>query len=297
LEKAIVMGVFNFIGNHLCSKLLNNGIKIYGIDVKSEQIEPDVKDEKLMSIGRNANFKLLEQLDLDNEMTFSEEKIDTLFYCLEEDEMRKEPDQISNSLEQVIELCNANKIKLVFTSSLLIFNAIKGEVTEETKPNPTSKTGKRYLEIEELIRQKAEKEEIQYCIVRFPIVYGPWQGENYVYQKTIRLLEYGRNPSLIDEKEEPINDVLFVDDAVSALQLIGSLEELPKTIHITSGKENEWHKGMSYLLNRDVTPNSSQVVFLNDFAKSLLSFSPSTSIEEGLQLQRKHLKIRLENLL
>jgi hypothetical protein len=89
--------------------------------------------------------------------------------------------------------------------------------------------------------------------------------------------------------------VLFIDDVVSAFIKAGvcSSENDP-IIHITSGKEGEWEKGMNIILDKECDPSRKiKGKLLNKKAVELLSFQTKTTIEEGISVQRNHIKLLL----
>ncbi|MEM5594163.1 hypothetical protein AAHH67_24715 [Niallia circulans] len=64
MKKAVIFGVYQFVGFHICSTLLEEGEEIIGISYPEISIE-DLEDKR-MEIGRNANFseKSLDKLPL-----------------------------------------------------------------------------------------------------------------------------------------------------------------------------------------------------------------------------------------
>ena len=56
MDKAIIVGVYEFIGFHLCETLLQEGMEVYGVDLPIDTSD-HVVDEKRLLIGRNSNFQ------------------------------------------------------------------------------------------------------------------------------------------------------------------------------------------------------------------------------------------------
>ena len=56
MDKAIIVGVYEFIGFHLCEALLQEGIEVYGVNLPIDTSD-HVVDEKRLLIGRNSNFQ------------------------------------------------------------------------------------------------------------------------------------------------------------------------------------------------------------------------------------------------
>ncbi|MEH6942375.1 hypothetical protein [Bacillus sp. JJ722] len=56
MTKNIVIGVYRFLGFHICNHLLNQGNEVIGVEWDENTIE--YRDEKAMLFSRNANFSL-----------------------------------------------------------------------------------------------------------------------------------------------------------------------------------------------------------------------------------------------
>ena len=74
MDKAIIVGIYEFIGFHLCEVLLQEGIEVYGVNLPMDDSDL-VVDEKRLLIGRNSNFQekdesFLSSLDLTQKDTF-----------------------------------------------------------------------------------------------------------------------------------------------------------------------------------------------------------------------------------
>jgi hypothetical protein len=55
MDKAIIYGVYHFLGFNLCKQLLEKGIQVDGYHI-AKQDEDKFWDDKKLQIGRNANF-------------------------------------------------------------------------------------------------------------------------------------------------------------------------------------------------------------------------------------------------
>ncbi|WP_428911372.1 hypothetical protein [Niallia sp. Krafla_26] len=55
MDKAVIVGTYEFIGYHLCEVLLQEGIEVYGVHIPINTSEAMVDDKRLF-IGRNSNF-------------------------------------------------------------------------------------------------------------------------------------------------------------------------------------------------------------------------------------------------
>ena len=55
MDKAVIVGTYETVGYHLCEALLQEGIEVYGVHIRTNLSEANV-DEKRLFIGRNSNF-------------------------------------------------------------------------------------------------------------------------------------------------------------------------------------------------------------------------------------------------
>jgi hypothetical protein len=70
MDKAVIYGVYHFLGFRLCQQLLEQGIQVDGYPI-GNQGEHDFWDDKKLQIGRNANFNECDR----NEIGSDEEEI------------------------------------------------------------------------------------------------------------------------------------------------------------------------------------------------------------------------------
>ena len=64
MEKAVMVGVFDFVSFHVCKALLDKGIEVRGVQIESEENQDFLLEEKRLEIGRNANFSVTRMDDL-----------------------------------------------------------------------------------------------------------------------------------------------------------------------------------------------------------------------------------------
>ncbi|ACG75617.1 NAD-dependent epimerase/dehydratase [Anaeromyxobacter sp. K] len=68
--------------------------------------------------------------------------------------------------------CRAAGVKLVFASSVAVYDGGEGTATDDTAPAPRTPYGQTKLAAEEAIRSEGERG-LRYTILRFPLLYGP----------------------------------------------------------------------------------------------------------------------------
>lgn len=280
------MGTFNFLGYNLLSRLLNDGVVVHGLDIEFTQQPGEWKEEKFLAIGRNANLHLIEEDECAEFLTQEKErKIHALYYCLDVEENDQDFFRAEDLLKKAITYCQSTSTKLIFASTTeVVDHDEQSIITEDTPISPINDRGKRYVKLEELIKNGCTETSFPYLILRFPTLYGPWQPERFAYQQEILNVERKKGRRHIEDSYK--SDVLYIDDATDALVKAGVSEMRSEIIHITTGKTGEWERGIAYINGDKAKKNEERgIVLSNNKAGKVLSFSPATSIEHGITKQ------------
>ncbi|WP_042356491.1 hypothetical protein [Bacillus rubiinfantis] len=215
MDKAIIVGIYNFIGLQLCHTLLHKGIEVNGIHIKinaSQFIE-----DKKMEIGRNANFveHSLEQLNFTADT--KEEVIILDIYSLF---IHREEDQLSEEVftSQMVDLLQKNR-----EAQLVIIEPI--QMLMESIPPIEA-----FLEqIHEMVKSTQ--------FIYLPTVFGPWQPAEFLFHQAI--LSSTQKIDLAPSEREWTEDAIYIEDAA---ETIFEVIELAKPGHylLESGKEGYW---------------------------------------------------------
>lgn len=245
-----------------------------------------------MEIGRNANFNELTIQDWEMANEELGKKVDFLFYC-------KEPTsntgnrETSEEFHSALQFCQKYSVKFVLSSSVEVLSHDDLEIKETTPIAPITTRGERFLHLEELLQENYLQQSFSYVILRFPVVYGPWQPEENGFQKLMRLQAEGKEMKPVEESYT--GDVIYVSDAVNALYKAAITSVDGEVIHVTSGQTEEWQKAMELLLNKKQNKREKEIILSNEKAKKVLEFVPSVSIEDGIRLQKQHLTRRINS--
>jgi hypothetical protein len=222
MDKAVMIGVFDFVNFHVCKALLDKGIEVRGVDIETEKNELFLTEKKL-EIGRNANFSLVTIGDLIAEPQENEAIVLSIYdlYMQHREELllnEKVKDQFMNHWEQLV----------ILAPSQLLTKTIESEA-EAIIQN--------FMD-----RIKANNKNLQ--LLYLPTIYGPWQPETFMFQHSI-LTEMNRNSRFKGLREET-NDALFVADTVETIIEIADKKEPGKYL-IQSGENNQWDLCAAFL--------------------------------------------------
>jgi nucleoside-diphosphate-sugar epimerase len=158
--RAVVIGGLGPIGYSLCYQLIEEEIEVLALDNNFENDE--LKEERLLLIGRNANFQI-EHLDSDYRSI--DEKFDVIFYCAYNPEER----QLSSEklLTNALEYCHDYGSKFVLVSCNGGFDENTEEIDKEKHPSSDANHDKVFLQQEKIVFESFKANEDQFIILRF----------------------------------------------------------------------------------------------------------------------------------
>jgi UDP-glucose 4-epimerase len=274
MKQAIVIGALGFVGYRLCCRLLDKDVRVIGVDFSPK--EESVEEEKLFQIGRNADFTFI-NLDIENLWISSDlVKCNNVFYSLvdptcsiETSEMDKQREITKKQIVKVIEFCKKNNSRFI-----LISTANK----------------KLHHFQEKMIRNQQKQDDFDYMIIRVPTLFGPWQPNNMYYQQAI--LAKLENRDLQLSIEESSNDILYIDDAIDGILLIGTSinKDAKKNYQLSSGLNEPWHKGLDLILNKTSTERIGDYQINMDDKFTIITCKQSISLKEGIANQIEYAK-------
>ncbi len=119
--------------------------------------------------------------------------------------------------------------RILYTSSTSVYGEGHGQdVDENTVPNPTSEGGLACLAAEQLLQDVATQGSARVSILRLAGIYGP----NRLLR---RITEVHSNAPITSPPDEWLN-LIYVDDAVTAIDCISRLESPPSLINIVASE-------------------------------------------------------------
>lgn len=210
MNKAIIIGVFEFLGFHFCKKILNEGIEVEGIHI--ETALPDV-EEKELEIGRNANFSIITEESLDKKKSSDGEAFVLLdFYDFF---IRKQEDRMFES--SFLPLILQRQHLVIFLPTVLLTDKF---LLERKKINE-------YL-------HSLQHSGMTIQSFYFPAIFGPGQPEEFMFQKAI----HNGSIDMAFHEREPQEDAIYIDDIVEAV--FPELEKKNESYLYMNQMKNAW---------------------------------------------------------
>lgn len=301
----VVTGGAGFIGSHLCEKLISLGLKIICIDNFDDFYSPGIKEDNILKIINNNNFKLYRS-DITSptqmEKIFSENSIDTVIHLAARAGVRP---SIQNPIlyERVnvlgtmnlLECCKRYNIsKFIFASSSSVYGGNK-KIPFSEKDNvdhPVSPYAATKKAGELICHTYHNLYKISIFCFRLFTVYGPRQRPEMAIHKFTRQILKGEDIEIYGDGSSS-RDYTYIDDVISgilsSLEQIGGFEiinlgnsntvkliDLIRLIEITTGEKG----------NLKFTKSQPGDVFITcaDIrkARKMLKYLPKTNIKEGL---------------
>lgn len=199
--KVLIIGASGLVGSHLLFACQQRKWEVLGTYFQnfSEGLIP-------LSITNKVELqKLLEEYQ--PEIVFLPAFISNVDYC------EQHPDETYRvnviGCLNVIQICQTNKIKLVFYSSDYVFDGKSGPYQESDKAQPISVYGQQKLIVENYITELLTN----YLILRITVIYGTEkQRKNFL----IRLIKTLRNNQEIKVPKDQIGSPTLVNDIADA---------------------------------------------------------------------------------
>lgn len=186
MDKAIIIGVYDYLGFHLCLKFLEQGLEVIGVHVDKEMIDLFYTEKKLL-IGRNSNFTEIELDEFNAEDRKEKTFIFIDFYS-------------SYYKHQEIELMASLQKK---------FTGVK--LTSMVSLLPIQFCGNRIEEQQTFFQSFHEESAASFFYL--PSVYGPWQPLQFALQQSL----YAPKKELVVSEREWTEDAVYVEDVIDAV--------------------------------------------------------------------------------
>jgi hypothetical protein len=224
MNRAIVVGAYEFLGFHLTMQLLDLGLEVAGIIPGSREDDRYTAEKRLL-VGRNANFKEYSAEDWKDKGSVGEPHF--IFVSLYDYYFREEPE---------------------LPSWEGLFGHFKGAI-EETGSKPV------ILMPVQFYKGSAEGSRCQSGALKIylPTLFGRWQPSAFAFQQVIEGLDNKDNTRL-----EHKGDAIYAAEAAAGI--IEAAETKAGTLLFSSGEEGRWGKCAKHLGMKEPA-NCSSVIF------------------------------------
>lgn len=266
MDKAVLLGVYDFINFHVCKALLNKGFEVTGVRFEPER-EIAFLDEKRDEIGRNANYT---EYPYSNWIyTYDETEAIVLsiydLYMQYKEILLKESEMQGLLTNYFTKIQDRSLKFIIFVPSQLLTGAIE----EKT-----------FIVIDEFITKLRESVH-QVQLIYLPAMFGPWQPESFMYQHTIVSKIQGN--SNFKGLREDTRDALYILDVVDLI--IDLMDNgKPGTYLFESGMKGQWEKGAAYL-HVEEEPAKERKLLDQNGPITKIKVDKMTAISEGINKQ------------
>ncbi|MFY0650403.1 MAG: NAD-dependent epimerase [Cyclobacteriaceae bacterium] len=322
VKKVIVTGAAGFIGFHLCKRLLEEGFVVVGIDSLNDYYDVQLKLDRLDQIRHEPNFtfapiNITDKPKLDE--LFKKFEFDYVINLAAQAGVRHSIDKPYEYIDSnligfinILEACRNNSVEhLIFASSSSVYGANKKVPFEESDhtDHPVSLYAATKKSNEMMAHAYSALYNIPCTGLRFFTVYGPWGRPDMAYFKFAKSI-MNNEPIKVFNNGEMSRDFTYIDDIVQGISRL--LSVVPRTARNeeTGPQESfeapyaicnignnspvklmdfismlEKHIGVKAIKEfqpmqqGDVKETYASINKLN----TLAGFSPSTSLDEGLE--------------
>ncbi|MBB6443539.1 hypothetical protein [Bacillus benzoevorans] len=252
MDKAIIIGVYDYIGFHLCLTFLEQGLEVTGVHFGTDDTDIFFAEKSLL-IGRNSNFT-----EMDLAALAVEERLESTYMFIDyySSYYSKQEMKLISALEKQFA-----GIKLTSMVSLL----------------PIQMGGER-MEKRQTFLQSDDRE-CRSSFFYLPAIYGPWQPLSFALQQSL----YAPEKELVVSEREWTEDAVYIDDAIEVIERHFEKPGINKYV-VRSNIHHNWQKvtGVEQVMPmvNPLTKAEEDIIVLN-----VGGMDP----EKGISKQREHL--------
>lgn len=230
MKSAIITGVGGFLGSHLCRRLLQDGVKVYGVDVNEalhKQFESPLYTPIIASFDEYSTLheKVAEPVEIFFHLAWAGGLLQSSFINYEL--------QLSNAKYACDAYMEAVKIgcKRFVNSGTNNQVEIKQFInTLDFQPRTTCiyATAKTALEL--IIKTLATKHPTEYVATMIPMPYGEGNRSMQLFNVVMKSLIEGKSPSLIEGNN--LYDMVYVEDIVGAFVAVAEKGKAGRSYYV-----------------------------------------------------------------
>lgn len=244
----LITGVNGFIGTNLSIFLKRKNIKYIGID----------KKKSIYGIKHKYFFNISTSQLKKNKFLFR--KVNTIIHLAAEGNIAKSlinpKKNIISNISSTIEVINFAKIsnikKIIFSSTggAIYGNEIKIPANENILPRPISPYAVSKMCCEEIIKMESRLSDIDYIILRFANVFGPYaiHKQNFFINAILSILKKDRVLKIFGNLNKK-RDFIHVDTICKTIVNLIKLKKKNETYNLSTGKSISLKKVINILEN------------------------------------------------
>ena len=308
--KALVTGVAGFIGSHLAGALLDRGATVIGIDCFTDYYARALKQRNLDEHKGREGFRFVDTTIQDADLAGLLDEVTHVFHLAAQAGVRKSWGRdfkvyTTNNVEAtqvLLEACVGRPLtRFVHASSSSVYGDLAAiPMREDALPRPVSPYGVTKLAAEQLGYLYHVNFGVPAVAMRYFTVYGPRQRPDMAFNRFLcAALKDDAIPLYGDGGQT--RDFTFVADAVAATIAAGD-RGVPGTAYNIGGGSRVSMNEVIAIIERvaghplEVTRGDAQKGDMRDtyadtsLARRDLGFSPTVSLEEGIQAEYRWLQ-------
>jgi nucleoside-diphosphate-sugar epimerase len=308
--RAIVTGAAGFIGSHMCERLIENGIKVVGIDNFSPYYDLSLKKQNELALLKKGVNILDIDLRYNDLMEVITKDVNHIFHfaaqpgisssCTFEDYHTNNVIGTQRLLDAIEPLNKKPYFVNLATSSIY---GLEATMSENQAPLPASWYGVTKLAAEQLVLAYSRRNLLKGTSLRLYSVYGPRERPDKLYT---RLIDCGLNDKvfpLYKGSEKHLRSFTYVQDIIDGIMsVIGKEEQCNGEIfNLGTEEENSTAIGIQTVesvLQKNIKikehpprPGDQNRTKANiDKARRILGYDPKTNLTEGIEAQVKWFK-------
>jgi UDP-glucuronate 4-epimerase len=303
--KILITGAAGFIGSHLSEKLLQTpSINIIGIDDFIGPTPIKMKEKNISKLVNHPRFKLIKGNLLTSNLHALLEDIDIVYHLAAIPGVRSswgkdfDPYVTNNIIatQRLLESCKSTNLKMfIYASTSSVYGERIGKVAEELQPKPLSPYGITKLTGEHLCHVYKGSYGIPVIILRYFTVYGPRQRPDMGFHRFIKQI-IQKKPITIFGSGDQTRDFTYIDDCVNGTSSVIKKGNnlIGETINIGGNERASVLEVISLLervsgvkvireFSEKVKGEPNQTWADISKARSILQYSPTTTLEKGLR--------------
>ncbi|HEY7828978.1 MAG TPA: NAD-dependent epimerase/dehydratase family protein [Solirubrobacteraceae bacterium] len=223
MKRALVTGAAGFIGSHLSTRLIDDGVEVRGVDCFSAHYERPLKELNVAALSDEKRFQLIETDMALSKVAELIEEVDIVFHLAARPGVRDSWSDFADyvhanvlATRALFDACAQAGVRVVFASSSSVYgDAARLPVKEDIDLHPVSPYGATKAMTELLAGAYASAFGLDAVGLRYFTVYGPRQRPDMGLSRFIEAAAAG-DPLHIFGDGRQLRDMTYVGDAVAA---------------------------------------------------------------------------------